>query len=144
MPQSVDAVLAVRKAECLALLGPAHAGIHQLARAARNLGVLETWEQVAAALGLGVLVDLEEDVRRRQIDALIAEAQAGLSQSGIDLDAISTDQLSRVLQTEVQQRLDMSGIKDRLTDAGQATASAAAEARTAVHLITIEAQAGRV
>eukprot|EP01046_Picozoa_sp_COSAG06_P100964 COSAG06_NODE_47089_length_342_cov_0.481481_1_plen_53_part_01 len=46
----------------------------------------------------------------------------GLSQSGIDLDATSADELSRVLQTEVQQRLDMSEIKDRLTDVGQATA----------------------
>jgi hypothetical protein len=65
-----------------------------------------------------------------QIDALIAEAQAGLSQSGIDLDATSADELSRVLQTEVQQRLDMSEIKDRLTDAGQATAFSNATRQT--------------
>ena len=65
-----------------------------------------------------------------QIDALIAEAQAGLSQSGIDLDATSVDELSKVLQTEVQQRLDMSGIKDRLTDAGQATAFSNATRQT--------------
>ena len=65
-----------------------------------------------------------------QIDALLAEAQAALSQSGIDLDATSVDDLSRLLQREVQQRLDMSGIKDRLTDAGQATAFSNATRQT--------------
>ena len=65
-----------------------------------------------------------------QIDALLAEAQAALSQSGIDLDATSVDDLSRLLQREVQQRLDMSGIKDRLTDAGQAAAFSNATRQT--------------
>ena len=45
--QRVDVVFAMGDAERLALLGPSCATIHQLARAARNLGVLETWKQIA-------------------------------------------------------------------------------------------------
>jgi hypothetical protein len=98
-----------------------------------NAEAERTLAELGSDLDSGSEVSYDEEPTQGaldQIDALIAEAQAGLSQSGIDLDAISTDQLSRVLQTEVQQRLDMSGIKDRLTDAGQATAFSNATRQT--------------
>ena len=100
---------------------------------ARNVEVERSLAELGSDLGSASEVSYYEEPTQDaldQIDALLAEAKVGLSQSGIDLDATSTDELSRVLQTEVQQRLDMSEIKDRLTDPGQAAAFSSATRQT--------------